>query len=208
MRGNHSELREVASTKEASAPVCAPIVVLTQTHARPQPIATADFPGDGCRPGADKTGVCVGMTSSCGDSEGCAGETACPSQLPADSCPDLLHQLSNLLTGVLLNAQLLEWKLPPYSHLKRPVREVARNAQRGSELLKRLVLHCAARRPESQACTDGGTAALRQACKPPRTTAAADILACGLPQVSGDLTTQCDSRTSRVFPKRDDRDGQ
>ncbi|HLI63103.1 MAG TPA: hypothetical protein VKV05_06865 [Terriglobales bacterium] len=37
-----------------------------------------------------------------------------------------------------MNAQVLEWKLPPYSHLKRSVRELERSAQRGSEMLKRL----------------------------------------------------------------------
>jgi hypothetical protein len=82
------------------------------------------------------------MGSSCGDSEGRAGETVCPSQLPGGGCPELLHELSNLMTGVLLNAQMLEWKLPPYSHLKRPVREVARNAQRSSELMKALLRRC------------------------------------------------------------------
>ena len=52
---------------------------------------------------------------------------------------DLLHQLANTTTGVLLNAQVLEWKLPAYSHLKRPLREIERNAQRGGELMKSLL---------------------------------------------------------------------
>jgi hypothetical protein len=77
--------------------------------------------------------------SSCGDSEGHASNTASPSQLlPADWNQDL-YELCGLVTGILLNAQLLEWKLPPYSHLKRPLREVERNAQRSSELLKGLI---------------------------------------------------------------------
>jgi hypothetical protein len=43
------------------------------------------------------------------------------------------------MTSVLTNAQMLGWKLPPYSHLKRPVRQVERSAQRGAELLKCLM---------------------------------------------------------------------
>lgn len=59
-------------------------------------------------------------------------------RLQCSDCEELLHQLANVLTGVLMNAQVLEWKLPPYSHLKRSVRELERNAQRGSEMLRRL----------------------------------------------------------------------
>lgn len=83
------------------------------------------------------------MSSSCGDSEGHAGEKACPSYFACSGCVEVLHELSNVMTGVLTNAQVLGWKLPPYSHLKRSVREVERNAQRGGELLKRLVNRCA-----------------------------------------------------------------
>ncbi len=78
------------------------------------------------------------VTSSCGDSEGHVSDTACPSPQVAEDSSQLLHELCNLMSGVLLNAQMLEWKLPPYSHLKRPIREVARNAQRAAELMKRL----------------------------------------------------------------------
>jgi hypothetical protein len=52
---------------------------------------------------------------------------------------DTLHELANAVTAVLLNAQVLEWKLPPYSRLKRPVREIGRHAQRGGALLKCLL---------------------------------------------------------------------
>jgi hypothetical protein len=52
---------------------------------------------------------------------------------------DLMHELANTTTIVLMNAQILGWKLPPYSRLKRPLREIERNAQRGSELMKRLL---------------------------------------------------------------------
>jgi hypothetical protein len=85
------------------------------------------------------------MSSSCGEHEGHAQEKACPSSLTCNDCVEVLHELANLMTGVMVNAQVLGWKLPPYSHLKRPVREVERNAQRGGELLKRLMLRCTAR---------------------------------------------------------------
>lgn len=85
------------------------------------------------------------MSSSCGEHEGHAEEKACPSSSSCGECAEALHELANLMTGVLVNAQVLGWKLPPYSHLKRPVREVERNAQRGGELLKRLMLRCTAR---------------------------------------------------------------
>lgn len=83
------------------------------------------------------------MSSSCGDDEGHAMDQVCPSYFSCGSCAEVLHELANVMTGVLANAQVLGWKLPPYSHLKRPVREVERNAQRGGELLKRLMNRCA-----------------------------------------------------------------
>lgn len=56
-------------------------------------------------------------------------------------CTDLLHDLNNVLFSILLNAQVLEWKLPSYSRLKRNLHEIERNAQRGGELVKRLLKH-------------------------------------------------------------------
>jgi hypothetical protein len=53
----------------------------------------------------------------------------------------LLHDLNNVLVSTLLNAQVMEWKLPSYSRLKRNLHEIERNAQRGGELVKRLVKH-------------------------------------------------------------------
>jgi len=79
------------------------------------------------------------MSSSGGDSEGHAPHGACPSSLPCHICRETLHELSNAMTIVLTNAQMLGWKLPPYSHLKRPARQVERSAQRGAELLKCLM---------------------------------------------------------------------
>ena len=163
---------------------------------------------------------CEAMPSSCGDSEGCARDTACPSQAQTVGCTDLLHELSNLVTGVLVNAQVLGWKLPPYSHLKRPVREVERNAQRVSELLKRLSRRCAesscddSRTSEAGKLTEGGL--LVTATAPPvhgeaEITTAAYSAGPGqfwcAAQSSGDLTEACDRCTSGIFPKRDDSAG-
>lgn len=82
-------------------------------------------------------------TSSCGDTEGHVCQRACPSTFSCAGCEDVLHELANVMTAVLTNTQVLSWKLPPYSHLKRSVREMERNAQRCGELLKRLVSRCA-----------------------------------------------------------------
>ena len=51
----------------------------------------------------------------------------------------LLHELNNVFVSVLLNTQVMEWKLPSYSRLKRNLHEVQRDAQRGGELVKRLL---------------------------------------------------------------------
>lgn len=96
-------------------------------------------------PAAPHQDRCALMSSSCGEDEGHAAATACPSYLGCEHCANALHELANLMTGVLTNAQVVGWKLPPYSHLKRPIRELERNAQRGGELLKSLMQRCAAR---------------------------------------------------------------
>lgn len=57
---------------------------------------------------------------------------------PCGDCAEILDGLNNVLAGVLLNAQMLEWKLPSYSRSKRYLHEIERNAQRGGELVKRL----------------------------------------------------------------------
>jgi hypothetical protein len=90
---------------------------------------------------ADSSGE---RSSSCGDSEGHVQvvDQACPSPFRCGECSDVLHELANVMTGVVTNSQLLGWKLPPYSHLKRSVRELERGAQRSSELLKRLRERC------------------------------------------------------------------
>ena len=162
------------------------------------------------------------VSSSCGECEGHVDETACPSQLLALGCTDLLHELSNLLTAVLVNAQVLGWKLPPYSHLKRPVREVERSAQRAGELLKRLRQRCPqAADPAVLSCGPASFAAERlqsagATCAAGSEPAGATDSACNslktrsagrLQEVAPDLTAYCDECTSAIFPKRDDRDG-
>lgn len=54
-------------------------------------------------------------------------------------CGRLLHDLNNALVAILLNAQVIEWKLPSYSRIKRNVHEVERSAQRGGVLVRRLL---------------------------------------------------------------------
>ncbi len=162
--------------------------------------------GDNCGlPLSESSEVCAAIASSCGDGEGRVSDTACPSQLS-----DLLHELSNLMTSMLLNAQMLEWKLPPYSHLKRPVREVARSAQRGSELMKRLQRRCA---PSNQAeprpgSLDGDERGAELPLPKTEPASAAAAFSRGvLPGQVPDLTAGCDSCTSKAFPKGDDSDG-
>jgi len=171
------------------------------------------FSGYNCGSPLDKRGLCEAVASSCGDSEGHVSEIACPSPIQVTGCPELLHELSNLMTSVLLNAQLLEWKLPPYSHLKRPVREVARNAQRATELMKRLQRRLADGGSTAQADhqPQGATGNLGMASPWPGGESAnttALPIERSSPQSAIDLTTACDSGTSDTFPKRDDRYGQ
>lgn len=56
-----------------------------------------------------------------------------------NDCAEILHGLNNVLASVLLNAQVMEWKLPSYSRSKRYLHEIERNAQRGGELVKCLL---------------------------------------------------------------------
>ena len=105
-------------------------------------LASAESAGKTWMPEMSLNSHCEGrgeaVTSSSGDSKGHVQKPDRPLLLQCRDCDAVLHELSNVMTGVLLNAQVLEWKLPPYSHLKRSVHELERNAQRGSELLKRL----------------------------------------------------------------------
>ena len=51
---------------------------------------------------------------------------------------ELVHGLNNALVSILLNAQVIEWKLPSYSRLKRHLHEIERSAQRAGEITRRL----------------------------------------------------------------------
>ena len=62
-----------------------------------------------------------------------------PSPLAADCAVEILHDLGNAFASVLLNAQVLDGKMPSYSRAKRYVHEIERSAQRGGALLKRLM---------------------------------------------------------------------
>jgi hypothetical protein len=137
-------------------------------------------------------------SSSCGDSKGRQPETVRPLRLQCSDCADIVHQLANIMTAVLMNAHVLEWKLPPYSHLKRSVREVERNAQRGGELLKQFMRRVAPGEVEvnliGASSRRAGTAAR----------AANEAKRKGIEGVGLDLTSDGDPCTSSFFPKRDD----
>jgi hypothetical protein len=118
-------------------------------------------------------------------------------------CGGLLHDLSNLVGAVLLNANLLGWKLPPYSHLKRPVKEIERNTQCASELLRRLKAQCnpaTGHEPPVHALRSD-----EQGQQPGESPLPA-LASRELPWQALHLTTACDTRTSGTFPKRDDSD--
>ena len=80
----------------------------------------------------------VGMSSAEPGREGRGPGNPRSSCACYQDCADLVHQMANATNAVLMNTQVLGWKLPPYSRLKRPLREIERNAQRAGELMKRL----------------------------------------------------------------------
>lgn len=78
--------------------------------------------------------------SSAGRGRGECGPGSSRSSRAFDGdCADLRHELANAMTAVLMNAPALGWKVPPYGHWKRPLREIERNAQFGGELMRRLL---------------------------------------------------------------------
>jgi len=83
----------------------------------------------------------IGMSrvTSLGQSGGESTPVIVPSPLAADYTAEALHALSNAFASVLLNAQVLDGKMPSYSRAKRYVHEIERSAQRGGALLKRLL---------------------------------------------------------------------
>lgn len=74
---------------------------------------------------------------------GRSGESAEPagpdSPLATEQHRELLEAVNSALALILINAQALDGKLPPYSRSKRYIHEIERSAQRGGALLKRLL---------------------------------------------------------------------
>ncbi len=91
-------------------------------------------------PESDNAQVEVGRVASLEQMSGESVQTKSPpSPLAAESCIELLHGLNNAFAAVLMNAQVLDSKLPSYSRSKRYIHEIERSAQRGAALLKRLL---------------------------------------------------------------------
>ncbi len=111
------------------------------------------------------------MSSAEQGREGCDPGNPRSSRAFRSDCTDLVHELANTTTAVLVGAQVLGWRLPPYSRLKRPLREIERNAQRGGELMKRLLSRLSA---ETIAQT-GGDDAMRADARPPERPAAENV---------------------------------
>src|SRR5215471_11613628 len=83
-----------------------------------------------------------GQTRSCSSTVAARKDasTMGPSLQIDEESAELLHELNNVFVGMLLNAQVMEWKLPSYSRYKRYLHEIERSAQRGGELVKRLLV--------------------------------------------------------------------
>ncbi len=150
------------------------------------------------------------MSSAGQAREECEQENQRSSRALSADCAHLIHELANTTTAVLVNVQVLGWKLPAYSRLKRPLHEIERNAQRGGELMKRLL---------SQLSTDSPDPASYQQISRSHTVTAQEPEACSgsaanlplpinprpAPVFSCDqedeLTAPCDGCTS-TFPKK------
>jgi hypothetical protein len=91
-------------------------------------------------------------------SDSIRGTGAGCSHCACDDCAGILHGLNNVLASMLLNAQVMEWKLPSYSRSRRYLHEIERNAQRGGELVKRLLGQLEAKYPtvlsDGQVCLE------------------------------------------------------
>ena len=78
--------------------------------------------------------------------------TAIPAR--AEELGEILHGLNNVLVSILLNAQIMEWKLPSYSRMRRNTHEIQRSAQRAGVLLKRLAGQSGAAQKPTAAAVD------------------------------------------------------
>ncbi len=129
-------------------------------------------------------------------------------------CRELLHKLSNVLTATLLNAQMLSWKVPPYSRMKRTVREMERNAQLSVELLRRFQQLTGAGDDIAlggNQITDSEEQGAAVTAQEPARAETAEATSSSHSSTgpaplfpSRQLTAECDACTSGFFPKRDD----
>jgi hypothetical protein len=69
---------------------------------------------------------------------------------------EIVHGLNNVLVSIMLNAQLIGWKLPSYSRLRRNVHEIERSTQRAGTLLKRLLAEERPRENPATCVADAG----------------------------------------------------
>jgi hypothetical protein len=81
------------------------------------------------------------LTSPAQTSGAASHASVLASPLACEACMEVLHNLNNAFLGVLMNAQVLDCKLPSYSRSKRYIHEIERSAQRGNALVKRLLKH-------------------------------------------------------------------
>lgn len=152
------------------------------------------------------------MAPSGREGEESDARTSPSSHAACGACTDTVHELANTMTAVLINAQVLEWKLPPYSRMKRPVRELERQAQRGSALLKRLLREFEAKADATPVLCLHGTRAVATAQGPkvadagpvnlPPLTRPPSAPGSGNPSEK-ELTSVCDPCTSALFPKEE-----
>ena len=129
---------------------------------------------------------------------------------------DILHRLANTSTAVLVNIQMLERKLTPYSRLKPLVRKVERQAQEHATLVEGLLSHFATNGLQPEVCETvplfGGDMAAAGAQGLGATDEASAKLRARRPPSSApdsafppeeELTLICDRCTSPFFPKEE-----
>ena len=125
----------------------------------------------------------------------------------------LLHDLNNVLVAILLNAQIVDLRLPAYSQLRRNVHEIVRGAQRGGVLVGRLRANleksAGACQNEAKAA-DMGVGSLHaedwRTANAERLQAAPEAM-CESSSKANRLTLSCDDCTCGHFPKKENRDG-
>ncbi len=163
------------------------------------------------------SGPIAAITPASGETEQRSAGTDPSSSANRNRCADTLHELANTITAVLMNAQVMEWRLPPYSRLKRPVREIERQAQRSSALLQRLLGQFERTEEAShKSCQEvpslHGTMAVVTAQGPEVTAEGREKLPALMrsPSAPGcwfspekELTRSCDLCTSAFFPKEE-----